>query len=37
MVNHLGESSNYTSTGEDVFWSLSEDEWIGSNFCLPFI
>jgi hypothetical protein len=26
MVNHLGESSNYTSTGEDVFWSLSEDE-----------
>jgi hypothetical protein len=26
MIIHLGESSNYTSTDEEEFFSLSEDE-----------
>jgi hypothetical protein len=29
MIIHLGESSNYTSTDEEEFFSLSEDEWMG--------
>jgi hypothetical protein len=26
MIIHSGESSDYTSTNEEKFWSLSEDE-----------
>jgi hypothetical protein len=29
MIIHSGESSDYTSTNEEKFWSLSEDEWMG--------